>query len=122
MASAWGGARKVYTASRQMYEAVTAECPEVFPRMVDAFHLAAAIGIVDGKRKEFKREPPEILNMYSVDPEEVIAPVLMSLFPGASATDRYAMLLEFAEYGIEQIHQEVVETATYDPTPYLVDE
>jgi hypothetical protein len=118
----WGGARKVYTASRRMYDTVTSECPEVFPRMVDAFHLAAAIGVAAGSRKQFKREPPEILNMYSVDPDEVIAPVLMSLYPEASANDRYTMLLEFAEYGIERIHQEVVETATFDPTPFLMDE
>jgi hypothetical protein len=122
MSAAWGGATKVYTASRNMYETVVAECDELFPRMLDAFHLAAAIGIAEGKRKTFSRQGPEIFNMYSVDPEGVLEPLLMSLYPDASATDRYQMLLEFAEYGIEIIFDEVTQTATFDPTPYVSSE
>lgn len=121
MSDAWGGAAKVYTGSRQMYEAVQGQCPELFPRILDAFHLAAAIGIIEGKRKTFQRTGPEILNMYSVDPEEVIAPLLVALFPDASGDERYGMLLEFAEYGMERIYQEVQDTASFDPTPYLLD-
>jgi hypothetical protein len=102
-----------------MYDAVTAQCPELFPRMLDAFHLATAIGINEGKRKAVQRNTPEILNMYSVDPDEVIGPLIVSLFPDASPNDRYNMLQEFAEYGIEQIHREVQDTATFDPSPYL---
>lgn len=118
----WGGATKVYTASRQKYDTVHNECPELFPRMLDAFHMAAAIGIKEGKRKPFERQTPEILNMYSVDPDEVIGPLIAFLYPDASATDRYTMLLEFAEFGIEKIHEEVRATATFDPTPYLDDQ
>jgi hypothetical protein len=102
-----------------MYETVVRECPELFPRMLDAFHLSAAIGIMEGKRKTFSRQGPEIFNMYSVDPEEVLGPLLVSLYPDASATDRYQMLLEFAEYGIELVHEEVRLTATFDPSRYL---
>jgi hypothetical protein len=119
---AWGGATKVYTASREMYDTVVNECPEIFPRMVDAFHLSVAIGLASGRRKSFERKPPEILNMYSVDQEEVIAPLLASLHPDASATDRYTMLQEFAEHGIEVIYDEVRATASFDPTPYLFDD
>lgn len=119
--SNWGGATKVYTASRKMYETIINECPELFPRMLDAFHMSVAIGVQTGNMKPFERQPPEILNMYSVDPEEVIGPLLASLYPDASATDRYTMLLEFAEYGIEEIYNEVVATATFDPTPFLDD-
>lgn len=122
MSAAWGGATKVYTASRNMYETVVAECGELFPRMLDAFHLAAAIGIVEEKKKAFSRQGPEIFNMYSVDPEEILEPLLMSIYPNASATDRYQMLLEFAEYGIEVIFDEVTQTATFDPGPYLGDD
>jgi len=115
----WGGAAKVYTASREMYEQVTQACPEVFSRMVDAFHMAVAIGIKEGKSKTFKREGPEILNMYSVDPDDVLGPLLCELFPDKSATERYESLLELAEYGIERIHQEILQTATFDPTAYM---
>jgi hypothetical protein len=127
MSDMWGGAAKVYTGSRHMYEAVQRQCPELFPRILDAFHLAAAIGIsaIDipeqHGRKPFQRETPEILNMYSVDPDEVLGPLLVALFPDTSGNERYNMLMEFAEYGIERIYQEVRDTATFDPSPYLID-
>jgi hypothetical protein len=121
MSGAWGGAAKVYTGSRHMYEAVQKQCPELFPRILDAFHLAAAIGISEGGRKPFQRDTPEILNMYSVDPDEVLGPLLVALFPDTSGNERYNMLMEFAEYGIERIYQEVRDTATFDPSPYLID-
>lgn len=119
MTDTWGGARKIYTGSRGMYDAVLAGCPELFPRILDAFHLAAAIGISEGKRKTFQRVQPEILNMYSVDPEEVLGPLIIAQNPDASPNDRYNMLQEFAEYGIEQIHREVQDTAAFDPSPYI---
>lgn len=122
MSDAWGGAAKVYTGSREMYETVQRRCPELFPRILDAFHLAVAIGIIDERRKPFQRTGPEILNMYSVDPDDVFAPLLMALFPEASGNERYNMLMEFAEYGIERIYQEVRDTATFDPSPYLANE
>lgn len=115
----WGGATKVYTASRAMYDTVVNEVPELFPRMVDAFHMAAAIGLVEGQRKAFDRQTPEIANMYSVDTAQVLAAAIEAAHPDASANDRYQLLLEYAEHGIAIIHDEVQATASFDPTPYL---
>lgn len=117
----WGGATKVYTASRPMYDTVVNEVPELFPRMVDAFHMAAAIGLIEGGTKPFERQTPEIANMYSVDPAQVLATAIQAAHPDASATDRYQLLLEYAEHGIAIIHDEVQATASFDPTPYLDD-
>jgi len=118
-AGPWGGATKVYTASRAKYDGVVNEVPELFPRIVDAFHMAAAVGIARGQRKEFERQTPEIANMYSVDPAQVLSAVITELHPEASATDRYQLLLEYAEFGIGVIHEEVEATASFDPLPYL---
>lgn len=120
-AGAWGGAAKIYSGSRDKYPTVVNEVPELFPRIIDVFHMAAAVGIVRGQLQPFERQTPEIGNMYSADPAQVLSALIAELHPEASAADRYQLLLEYAEYGIQVIHEEVEATASFDPTPYLDD-
>lgn len=118
----WGGATKVYTASRDKYEALTdseSGVPEAFPRFVDVFNFAAALGIARGQRQPFSKDGPEILNMYSVDAEGVLGPLLMALHPNAPSQERYHMLLEYAEWGVNILWNEWKATGTVDPAAYI---
>ena len=115
----WGNASKVYTASREKYDRITAESPDIFPRIIDVFHMAAAVGLALGQRQAFERQTPEIANMYSVDGEQVLAAVITAQHPEASADVRYKLLLEYAEYGVAVIDEEVQATGTFNPLPYF---
>jgi hypothetical protein len=102
----WGGAIKVYTTAREAYSAlVDADDPRKFGRNVDAFHVAAAIGIRlgttlpggTGERRE------ELLNVYTIDPDGILWTILSARHPEASGNERFEKLMDYADRGIRQL-------------------
>lgn len=104
----WGGASKVYTFKYETYKRLVDPAdPHKFSRNVDAFHAAVAVGIrlkvtalSEGKGRE------ELLNMYSVDQDEVLWAVISALHPEASGTERFEKLMGYADFGIERLEEE----------------
>ena len=97
----FGGAKKVMInpESKKIYRKFCDE-EKFFPRYVDLFHFAAAIGIRLGKRKELGERVEEFVNVYSIDQEDVFETLLKELHPEADGVKRLKLLEEYAEAGI----------------------
>jgi hypothetical protein len=96
----FGGSPKVYASddTKPLYNMFVDEL-KMFPSMSDLFHLCAAIGIRQDKRTEIK-EKYEMLNVYSIDKEDIFETLLESMMPDVAPEQRLVALQEYAETGI----------------------
>lgn len=106
----WGGASKVYTTKRDAYnKLVDSDNPNKFSRQIDAFHAAVAIGIQLGipKSTDYSENREELINVYSIDPDGILWALISSLHYEASGDERFKKLMNYADYGIERLAEEV---------------
>ena len=104
----WGGTAKIYTKKRRLFDELTdPKNPKKLPRLMDTFHVAAALGIRLG-RADLLAEGPreELINVYTVDSEGVLWLLMSSLYPDASGQERFEKLVAHAEYGVERLAEE----------------
>lgn len=104
----WGGAAKIYTKKRRLYDELTdPKNPKKLPRLVDTFHVAAALGIRLGRLDSLAEGPrQELINVYSVDNDGVFWLLMSSLYPEASGQERFEKLMAHADYGVERLAEE----------------
>ena len=104
----FGGAAKLYASktTKPHYNFFVDDL-KIFPSMVDLFHLCAAIGIRQDKRTPIT-ERDELLNVYSIDKEDIFEALLEFRMPGEPGETRLQALQEYAETGIQYLRQ------TYD--------
>jgi hypothetical protein len=105
----WGSASKVYTTKYDIYKRlVDTDNPHKFARQIDAFHTAVAIGIRLKKTVEplgSKKSREELVNVYSIDPDGILWAAISALHPDSSGSERYELLMNYADYGIERLDE-----------------
>jgi hypothetical protein len=105
----WGGASKVYTTEYVAYKRIVdSDDPHKFARQIDAFHAAASIGIrlktIPSPDTTKHRE--ELVNVYSIDPDDVLWAAVSALHPEASGAERFEKLMNYADFGIQRLDEE----------------
>lgn len=105
---AWGNASKVYTAERTSYNRIVdSQDPHKFSRMVDAFHASAALGLrLNLSSPQEGRQKDELLNVYSIDPEQIFWALLSAMNMEASGAQRFEILMAYADSGVRKIAEE----------------
>lgn len=100
----FGGAAKVYAskATKRYYNYFVDDL-KAFPSMTDLFHLCASIGMRQEKRTPIE-EKDELINVYSIDKDDIFETLLESMLPGESGETRLQVLQEYAETGIRYLH------------------
>ena len=101
MPEAWGGAKKVYTSSKQKYDQLHERFQDDFPTLSSLFHLAASIGIKHGQSNQLAIRD-ELTNVYSID-SDLFEPIIAVLHPDLQHHERLEKLMEYAEYGINAL-------------------
>lgn len=74
----------------------------LFEEQRDVWRLGAAIGLAERKTHE-KGTRGTFQNINSLDPEEVLAAVMLGRFPDLTPEARLKRLVDFAEWGIREI-------------------
>ncbi len=74
----------------------------LFEEQRDVWRLGAAIGLAERKTHE-KGSRGTFQNINSLDPEEVLAAVMLGRFPDLTPEARLKKLVDFAEWGIREI-------------------
>lgn len=74
----------------------------LFEEQRDVWRLGAAIGLAERKTHE-KGVRGTFQNINSLDPEEVLAAVMLGRFPDLTPESRLKKLVDFAEWGIREI-------------------
>ena len=100
---------KVYTALKDEYEAIKKWNPKYNNTIV--FHIAAAIGIRDGKQKEIKGKRTDLINVPEVDTSKYLRSLIMATNPDLENEDYdsekfFIELEKYAEYGVTVLHNE----------------
>lgn len=96
-------------AKKQMKELVS---KGLFHEQGDVWRLGAALGIlsnqggVKGKRETFQ-------NVNSLDPDGILAAIMIGLYPDMPSEERGKKLVNYAEWGIDQIYHKA-EIGTLD--------
>lgn len=89
----------------------------LFKEQRDVWRLGTALGISKGKTREIKRRET-FQNINSLDPEGIFSAIMLGLFPEKSPKERVDLLVEYAEWGINEIfHQN--EIGTLDFTNFI---
>lgn len=104
----WGGAAKIYTRKRKFYDELTdPKNPIKLPRLMDTFHVAAAIGLrLDQADESTEASREELINVYTIDPDSVLWLLMSAREPEASGQERFEKLVAYAEYGVERLAEE----------------
>ena len=78
---------------------------KLFGELRDVWILGAAIGIATGSKLEGdKRETFQ--NINSLDPEGILAAIMIGLYPDITKDERVKLLVDFAEWGIDLIYNQ----------------
>ena len=88
----------------------------LFEEQRDVWRLGAAIGLAERKTHE-KGARGTFQNINSLDPEEVLAAVMLGRFPDLNPEARLKKLVDFAEWGIREIGRKQ-ENGTLDWAAY----
>ena len=88
----------------------------VFEEQRDVWRLGAALGLSERKTHE-KGVRGTFQNINSLDPEEVLAAVMLGRFPELTPEARLKKLVDFAEWGIREIARKQ-ENGTLDWAAY----
>ena len=88
----------------------------LFEQQRDVWRLGAAIGMAERKTHE-KGARETFQNINSLDPEEVLAAVMLGRFPDLTPEARLKKLVDFAEWGIREISRKQ-ENGTLDWAAY----
>ena len=91
MPEAWGGAKKVYTSSKQKYDQLHERFQDDFPTLSSLFHLAASIGIKHGQSNQLAIRD-ELTNVYSID-SDLFEPIIAVLHPDLQHHERLEKLM-----------------------------
>lgn len=116
------GHHNMRTGSKDLYDDVMERREDLFPQPTVLFQLAAAIGIHDDERESFsKAEEEEFVRRTTdaFDPHDMFDGVLRAKYPDSDNETRLKRLEEHAEYGIHQIHEEVMKTGTFRIEAYV---
>ena len=118
MGEAFGDARTVPAsdeAKKLMKQLVT---KGIFEEQRDVWRLGAAIGINQGKTHE-QGARGTFQNINSLDPEELIAAVMLGRYPKMTPEERLKKLVGHAEWGIREIYRRST-LGTFSPIAYAL--
>jgi len=77
----------------------------LFHEQGDVWRLGAARGIALGQIKEGKKRGT-FQNVNSLDPEGVLAAIMVGLYPDMTPEERAKKLVDHAEWGIDDIYRQ----------------
>jgi hypothetical protein len=104
MSDAFGDAR-VIPASKLAKERMNQlKAKGIFQELGDVWRLGAALGISLGKTSSDEMEMDTFQNINSLDPEGILAAVMMGLYPNSDPKERFSLLVAYAEWGINEIY------------------
>ena len=113
---------KVYTVSKDKYEYIRKKTDGKYNNTI-VFHIAAALGIKHGKKKELRGKRTDLINVPEVDKDKYLRSLLMAkredLFGKDYGDEEFLTELEkYAEYGVEAIYQDLVKFGTVKISKY----
>lgn len=80
----------------------------LFKEQRDVWRLGAALGISRGQKKDVSKRDT-FQNINSLDPDGIFAALMLGLYPDNTPKERVAILIEHAEWGIEELfHQQEI--------------
>jgi hypothetical protein len=104
MSDAFGDAR-VIPASKQAKEQMNQlKAKGIFQELGDIWRLGAALGITLGQTSTDGKEMDTFQNINSLDPDGIMAAVMVGLYPNSEPKDRLSLLVAYAEWGINEIY------------------
>ena len=114
MSDAFGDAR-VIPASKLAKERMNQlKAKGVFQELGDIWRLGAALGISLEQTSSEETEMDTFQNINSLDPEGILAAVMMGLYPNSEPKERLSLLVAYAEWGINEIyHKEEIGTLDF---------
>lgn len=114
------GTHNIDTSSKKLYDAIRERRGDLFPEQRFLFQIAAAVGIKEGKRKELEGETHTLLkSSQDFDPHDVLKSLMEEKYPDKKEKNQLEILEEYAEAGIEIIHEKIKKTGTFDIESYL---
>lgn len=106
---------RVFTASKKKYEELSTNLGY---KNQTLFDLAAAIGISRNELKESSSDWEELLNLYSVDKDEILRSILKLMYKEEEEHIIIKKLQEHAEAGIDIIYNDWNKTGNFDIDRY----
>lgn len=115
------GTHNVNTASKDLYDEVTEKRKDLFPKQIILFQVAASVGIQENDPEPLEGETDALIKTSAdaFDPDNVLESLMVDEYPDASEKERLKQLEEYAEGGIQIIHDEVMKTGTFDIENYV---
>lgn len=115
------GYYSVQTGSKDKYDDVIDRREDLFPQQYMLFQVAAAVGIRADKRKQVTDPKDDLVKSSTdaFDPKGVFGSILYVRHPNMPEDERLKILEEYAEYGIDVIHDQLTKTGTIDLEKYI---
>jgi len=115
------GTHNVNTASKDLYDEVLEKREDLFPKQHILFQIAAAVGVQEGEPESLDGETYTLIKTSAdaFDPEGVLDSLMVKKYSDASEKERLEKLEEYAEAGIQIIHDKIKKTGTFDIENYI---
>lgn len=114
----WGGEKKVYVSYPELFQEIYKDS-EIKYELKDLLHIAVGVGLNSGKERQQQTHKKEIINVYSIENDGVIETLLEILHPDKSGEELLQIFQEYADLGIQIIHEEYKKLGYFDVETYF---
>jgi len=104
MSDAFGDARVIPASKLAKEQMNQLKAKGIFQELGDVWRLGAALGISYGQTSTDEKEMDTFQNINSLDPEGILAAVIVGLYPNSEPKERLSLLVAYAEWGINEIY------------------
>ncbi len=105
MTDAFGDARVIPASKLAKEQMNQLKAKGIFQELGDIWRLGAALGISLGQTSTNGTEMETFQNINSLDPDGIMAAVMVGIHPNSEPKDRLSLLVAYAEWGINEIYR-----------------
>jgi hypothetical protein len=104
MSDAFGDARVIPASKLAKEQMNQLKAKGIFQELGDVWRLGVALGISHGQTSTDEKEMDTFQNINSLDPEGILAAIIVGLYPNSEPKERLSLLVAYAEWGINEIY------------------
>ncbi len=105
MIDAFGGARTIRASDKAKSYMKHLETVGLFKEQGDVWRLGASLGILTGNKLEGVGGGT-FQNINSLDPDGILAAIMVGIYPDMDPEERLKLLISYAEWGIKDIFRQ----------------
>ena len=104
MSNAFGDARVIPASKLAKEQMNQLKAKGIFQELGDIWRLGATLGISLGKTSTDDKVMDTFQNINSLDPEGILAAIMIGLYPNSEDKERLSLLVAYAEWGVREIY------------------